>query len=285
MLAALLERPVLAHPHRLGGAALALDVAAAAVDDVVTQLGLDPDDDPVAGVALLMPADSHVLNGRLTGGLHHVAPAAALEVVEPTLPLHQQRRRDQPAQSDAVIARPGELDVGEELCRRGPDGLWSEHRVLVGRLGRGQLDATLALSGRSPVASTLAAPGRPETHRHREAAGRDPPDRREREQKQKAQPVPDQSDIEQHPEEQEQYEGVPAAAAATTAPSAAAESGAAAAGGAECAGRGQQHDEHDRQRYEQCMAASIHIVPCSYAAAALSGPTPGSVWAMCWSAW
>ena len=59
-----------------------------------------------------------VLDLRRADGLDVIAPALALEVVEAPLPLDQQLRRDQAAQRDAVVARPGALDVGEQLRGR-----------------------------------------------------------------------------------------------------------------------------------------------------------------------
>ena len=65
MLVLTLQRPVLAKPDRLGELAGALDVASAAIDDEVSKLGFDPDDDAVLRAA----ANPDVLNVRLADEL------------------------------------------------------------------------------------------------------------------------------------------------------------------------------------------------------------------------
>src|SRR5437588_585671 len=80
------EGPVLADGDGLAEPAGPLDVRAVAILDVVAQLGVDPDYDPVAHlIAAVGQAD--IRHRRLTEQLYAVAPALAVEVVEPPLPL------------------------------------------------------------------------------------------------------------------------------------------------------------------------------------------------------
>ena len=140
------------------------------VDHVVPQLRLDPDDDPIEVVgAALAAQQADVLDLRRADRLDDVAPALALEVVEPSLPLDQQLRRDQPAQRDPVVGRPGELDVREQLCGRLAHRGGPEDRILVLGLGGGQLDAALALAALAAVRAALPVVCSPV---HQEASGR-----------------------------------------------------------------------------------------------------------------
>ena len=118
--------------------------------DVVAELGLDPDDDAVAGVVAAV-GQADVLDGRLADQLDAVAPAAAVEVVEPALPLGEQVGRRRAGASAARSSRPRRPGPRVNSARRGwLDHVGRERRVVLGGLGGGELDAALAL-GRAPA--------------------------------------------------------------------------------------------------------------------------------------
>ena len=66
--------------------------------------------------------------------------------------------------------RPGALDVGEQLRGRLANGCGPEDRILILSLGRGQLDAPLALAALTAVRAALLGARVPEAHERREAA-------------------------------------------------------------------------------------------------------------------
>ena len=101
--------------------------------------------DDAVGVAVALVVQPHVLDPRLTERLDVVAPAASLEVVQPALPLGEQVGRHQPAEVHPVLGVPGLLDLEEQVPRGRADVVGRELRVVLGRLGGGQLDAALAL--------------------------------------------------------------------------------------------------------------------------------------------
>ena len=245
MLASALERPVLAHPHRLRELAVTLDVPAAGVDDVIPHLCLDPNHDSVQIVgAALTAQDADVLDFGRADGLDGVAPALALEVIEASLPLDQQLRCDQPAQGNAIVGRPGALDVREQLCGRLPHCCGAEDRILVLGLGGSQLDAALAFAALAPVRATLLCVRSPERQEAWDAAFRDPPGGEQRDQHEQEGAVRRDRQDDDFAEDEEDEKRLPAAAT-TAAATATAEARGAAAGG----GRYGDEDEQ-RQRDE-----------------------------------
>ncbi len=202
MLVLALQRPVLAKPDRLGELAGALDVASAAVDDVVSELGLDPDDDAVLGAA----ADTHVLDLRRVDELDPVPPSAGLHLVEPAFPLPEQTRGNHPAQCEPVLGVPRELDLGEQRLGGGADVFGPEHGILIGRLGRSELDTALALAGPAAAGVALAASRLPERRHRRHPAAPQVPEKRKRQQHEQAESMAEPGDVEQRPEQEEEGE-------------------------------------------------------------------------------
>ncbi len=141
-------------------AAGALDVLAEPVLDVVAELGLDPDRDAVGGVVSAV-VEADVLDGRLADDLNPVAPAAAVEVVEPALPFLEQVGRDEPGERCAVAAVPRGLDLLEQRGGVRLDDVGGERGVVLGGLRGGSGDAPLALGHAPAGVRPGAVAGRP----------------------------------------------------------------------------------------------------------------------------
>ena len=290
------QRPVLAHPHRLGELAVALDVPAAAsrrrksrslASIRTTTRSRSCRRARGAGCRRTRPS-------AVADGLDHVAPALALEVVESSLPLDQQLRRDQPAQRDAVV-RP----TRRSGCRR--TAAWRRRGRCRARRSdshprprpRPARRGARACGSRAGARGPAAACARQNVRKRREAAAsRSTRRRTSAEQHEQAEAMrPSVSDVEQRrkmrkseerPSRRRRRSRRHRAEAAATA----AEAGGAAACGGAARRRRSASSATSASCDQECAAVRSHrLIRDQPAAAALSGPTPGSVWATCWSAW
>jgi hypothetical protein len=266
------ERPELPDVDRLADAADPSQAIAVAILDEVAQPRLNADCDPVAfGASAMYKSD--VLDLRLADWVDAVAPAASLEVVEPPLPLAKQVGGDQAAQRRPVAGIPGGLHRLEQACRLRADILRRKCRVVLRRLGCGQLDAPLARGDATACGSSRALVGGPEalgTRRHLRDEDRqhDQADQDER-----AEAV-----AEDHDPDQDLEQEIEAGTAAAAAPvETAAESRRPAACGGERTGRNDQRGaDHGEQRNERQSRPRLHS-----ASPVASGPRPGSACGTC----
>ncbi len=257
-LTALGEGPELPDSHRVREASRSLEVVAVRIHHVVAELRLHADDDPILlGRAPI--AQRYVLDCRCADGLHLVVPAAAREVVKPSHPLGEQLRREQLRQARPIAPVPCGLDLGEQRRCLGADIVGSEGRVILRRLGSRQLNPALALLDLAPRGGpgTLLVGGAEARCKAREHE----PEEHQPAQHQRAEPVAEDRDLDQEPEQDVEDEAFAAAATATLAASSSAESSRTAARGGE-----------------------VELVPGHPTASSRTGPTPGSCWATCSSA-
>jgi hypothetical protein len=273
------QSPELAHARGLGQAAGALDVVSVLVLDVVAQLRLDAHHHAV-GIGSAAAGQAHILDLGLAHRPHVVAPAAAGEVVEPSLPLHQELGADERAQPDPVAGVPCRLDLGKQPRGLGTHRVGREGRVVLGRLGGGELDLAPALRDAAPIRPARTGPRGPpraDARTKEVVADRDgdQPDHED-----PHHPVGVEDEIEDRPEDQIEDEAVatPTASAVASEPAAtaSAEGRGAAAGPREGGGREDEDGEERQSESEGEAPAPAHAL-----AASASGPAPGCSWAMC----
>ena len=106
--------------------------------DVVLELGVEPDRDPVL-VEPLAVDESDVDDLRPVEDPHAVVPALAVEVVEATGPLHPEVLADDLAEALAVARIPGRLRVLEQFRCGGAHPFGGELGIVLGSLGGGSL--------------------------------------------------------------------------------------------------------------------------------------------------
>src|SRR6185437_5222747 len=148
--------------------------------------------------------ESDVLDRRVADRLDVVVPAAALEVVEAPLPLDEQVGGDEAAHGEAVARVPRLLDVHEQLTSRRPDVVGGEVRILVGGLGGGQLHPALALGALAGPAAALRGALSPPHLKLRQTPRDEPEQQPSRDQKQRAEAVAEDGDVDEQPDEDEE---------------------------------------------------------------------------------
>ena len=202
-----------------------------------------------------------------------------VHVVEAPVPFLQEVGADELAEPRAVAAVPGGLDLLEQRGGVGLDRVGGERGVVLGGLGGRGRDAAVAL-GHAPASfrSGAVASG-PEAAGVRGASRDHQVDEERGDQEQGAEAVAEDRDAEQELDQDEDAEPAAAATAtATFAAAASAEARGAAAGGGERVRGDDERDRHpDYQRDRE--------PPPRHVATSASGPTPGSCWGTCWSAW
>jgi len=133
------ERPVLRQRDDRARGPLPHDRRAVQCLDPVAQSRGDPDRHAVVRRALAVD-EPEVFDRVHAQHLDAVVPAAFREVVEPAAPLHQQIGIEQLGEPSVVARVPRRLRRPEDPLGRLHDHVRGEQRIVIRRLGRGQLD-------------------------------------------------------------------------------------------------------------------------------------------------